>query len=72
MIDKLTSLFCRILFAAALTLAFIAIWDKILRLFGWTISGFSYQPGRMFEFSTMLMIIVIALLLRQIRDGLKK
>lgn len=72
MIDKLTSIFCRIFFAIALVLLLIAIWDKFIGLFGWTISWITYTPGRMLELSAMLMIFVIALLLRQIREGLKK
>jgi len=49
----------------------IALWDKFLRLFGWTISWVTYIPGRILEFSVMLMIFAIALLLRQIREELK-
>ena len=71
MADKLTSIFCRVFFVIALILVFIAVLERILRFFGWTLSLFAYQPGRIFEFSGIFMIFVIALLLRQIRDRLK-
>jgi len=71
MIDKLTSIFCRLFFAIGLLLLFIALVDKFLRLFGWTLSWITYTPGRFLEFSAMLMTFVIALLLRQIREELK-
>ena len=70
MIDKLTSIFCRIFFAVALLMLFIAIWDKFIGLFGWTISWVTYLPGRVLELSAIFMIIAIAFFLKQIRDGL--
>ena len=70
MIDKWTSIFCRVFFVIAFVLLIIAIWDKFLRLFGWTLSFIPYQPGRLFELSGILIIFVLALLLRQIREKL--
>jgi len=70
MIDKLTSIFCRIFFAVALLMLFTAIWNKFIGLFGWTISWLTYNSGRVLEFSTILIIFAIAFLLKQIRDGL--
>jgi hypothetical protein len=71
MIDKLISFFNRLFFTVACVLLFIAIWDRMLQLFGWTID-WSYEPGRVLEFSAIMMIFVIALILRQIREQLKK
>ena len=68
MIDKWTSIICRVFFVIAFALLFIAIWDRFLRLFGWTLSFVPYQPARLFELSGILMIFVLALLLRQIRE----
>ena len=70
MIDKWTSIFCRVFFVIAFALLIIAIWDRFLRLFGWTLSFVPYQPARLFELSGILMIFVLALLLRQIREKL--
>ena len=72
MINTLTSIFCRIFFIISLFLLFIALWDKFIRLFGWTMTWLPYEPGRLFELSAMLMTFVIALLLREIREQLKK
>jgi hypothetical protein len=71
MIDKLTSLLSRIFFAVAFILLLIALSDKLLNLFGWTWSWARYGPGRLFELSAMLMIFVVVLLLRQIRERLR-
>ncbi|MEK7707158.1 MAG: hypothetical protein AAB380_04095 [Verrucomicrobiota bacterium] len=71
-IAKLNSLVSRLFFAAALVLLAIAVLEKAANLMGHTILGGSYTPGRLFELSTLLVIFVIALLLRQIREELKK
>lgn len=71
MIDKLTSVLSRIFFVLAFVIFLIAITDGIMRMFGWTFAWVEYSPGRMFEFSAMLMIFVVVLLLRQIRERLK-
>ena len=70
MIDKWTSIICRVLFVIAFVLLIFAVWDRFLRLFGWTLSFVPYQPARLFELSGILMIFVLALLLRQIREQL--
>ena len=70
MVNKLTSIFSRIFFVVASLLLLIAIIDWILRLFGWTFSWIPYQPGRLLEFAAYIMIFVIVLLLRQIREKL--
>ena len=72
MINTLTSIFCRIFFIISLFLLFIALWDKFIRLFGWAMTWLPYEPGRLFELSALLMIFVIAMLLREIREQLKK
>ncbi len=71
MVDRLTSILSRIFFAIAFILLLIAISDKILNIFGWTWTWSPYGAGRMFELSAMLMIFVVVLLLRQIREQLK-
>lgn len=69
---KHENIFMRILFSLAMLLLFIAFLDWILRLFGWSFSWVPYQPGRLLELSSFFMIFVIAVLLKQIRDGSKK
>ena len=70
MIDKVISFLNRSFFTVACVLLLLAIWDRILQLFGWTIDWY-YEAGRVLEFSAIMMIFVIALLLRQIREQLK-
>jgi len=71
MIDKLTSIFSRFCFAIALLMLLLALWDAFIGLFGWSLSWY-YNPGRILEYSGILMIFVIGLTLRQIREELKK
>ncbi len=72
MIDRLTSLICRIFFVIALVLLALAVWDKIISNYGLTIAFVGAMgPARIIELAATLMIFVIGLLLRQIRDGLK-
>ncbi len=70
--QKWMSCLNRLCFAAALAFMAIAVVDWFMRLFGWTLSFIQYQPGRLFEFAAMLMILVAVMLLRQIRDNLKQ
>jgi len=72
MTATLTNILCRVFFIVSLVLLFIALWDRLLRFFGWTMTWLPYEPGRLFELSALLMIFVIALLLREIREQLKK
>ena len=70
--DSQYSLFSRLFFGVALVLLAVAVWEWLLEMFGYTLSWMPYVPGRLFEFAGILMIFVIAILLRQIRDALRK
>lgn len=69
--DKLSSLVSRLLFAGAFLLAALAVIEKVVNHFGYTILRGLMGPGRLIEFSAVALIFVIALLLRQIRESLK-
>lgn len=71
-IAKLNSMVCRFFFAAALVLFAVSVLAKAAAFVGHPILGDAYTPGRLFELSTLLVIFVIALLLREIREELKK
>ena len=71
MTATLTNMLCRVCFIVSLVMLFLALWDKLLRFFGWTMTWLPYEPGRLFELSALLMIFVIALLLKQIKDKLR-
>lgn len=72
MLEQFLKIINRFLFTCAFVIFVIASWNWIIGLFGWTLKWNPYQSGRMFEFSGIFMIFAIALLLRQIREELKK
>lgn len=71
-IDSLSSLVSRLFFILAFVLLGLAVVERIVNYFGYTISGRAYPGGRLLEFAAIFMVFVIALLLRQIREQLKK
>ena len=72
MFDKISSVVSRIFFVCAFLLLSLAFLDKILGLVGWQLSQLPYEAGRLLEFAAILLIFVIALILRQMRELLKK
>ncbi len=71
MLEKIYLMMPRIFFLMAIALLVFALWARFIELFGWTYSFSAYSPGRIIEFSGVLLIFVIAMLLRQIREELK-
>ncbi len=71
-IDKWSSAMSRIFFFASLLLVLIAIIDRFVNLFGYTVLGSSYTAGRILQFSGTLLIFVLAVLLREVREELRK
>ncbi len=72
MIDKMTSIFCRLFFAVASLLFIVAGVSWVIGLFGWKFLWLPYQPGRLFELAAIMVIFIVALMLRQIREALRK
>jgi len=70
--DSHYSMISRLLFFVAAVLSIVAVWDWIIEWFGYHLTWIPYQPGRLLEFAAILIIFVIALLLRQIRDLLRQ
>jgi hypothetical protein len=71
-IEKLLSVFSRVMFVAALLLLALAVVEKIANLNGQTLSFIQYEPGRLLEFSGLIMIFVISVTLRRIRKALSE
>jgi hypothetical protein len=71
-LDKLSSIVYRIFFALVFVLIAIGLLERLVNMAGYTILRGSYTPGRMFELAAIFSIFVIALLLRQVREQLKK
>jgi hypothetical protein len=74
--DKMSSLVTRVFFFGAFLFLAIAVIEKIANLGSQTILGanssWSGRPERLLEFGVIMMIFVIALILRQIREELKR
>ncbi len=71
-IDKLLEVAKRVLFLASFVLLAIALWERFINYFGYTIAGTSYTPGRMLEFASIMLLFVIAIQLRQTRQDLQR
>ncbi len=71
-VDKLSSFASRLFFLMAFGLLAIAVAERVVNLFGYTILRGAYAGGRLLEFAAVLLIFVIALILRQLRNELRK
>ena len=69
---NLSSLVLRILFVAAFALAGLAVLEKLANVTGYTVVDARYEPSRLLELAVVPLLFAIALLLREIRDGLRK
>ena len=71
--EKLNSLVYRIFFFGSFLLVAIAGLERVVNQFGYTfLTGLHYRPGRLLDYVTVLLLFVVALLMRQVRDELKK
>jgi len=71
-LDALSSLVSRVFFALAFVCLALGVLEKLVNLGGFTLVGESLSPSRLLEWAVTLLIFVIALLLRQIREGRAK
>jgi len=63
----------RVFFIIAFGLLAIVVSEVVANAFGYTITlRSSYTAGRLLEFATVFLVFAVALLLRQIRDQLKR
>ncbi len=67
------SISCRALFYIALIFLIIAMGEKAINLVGYTfLQQTTYSPWRLLEFAAIFLLFVIAIVLRQIREELRK
>jgi hypothetical protein len=71
-LEKLYSLISRLFFVSAFVLLALAALERVANLMNLTFLRGTYTAGRLLEFSAILAIFVVVLLLRQIRELLKK
>ena len=71
MSEKTISLISRAFFLAAFALLALSVLEAVARQLGYTILRSSFAPGRLLEYAAILLVFVVAILLRQIRDGVK-
>ena len=69
--DRLTSTLSRLFTSGAFVLIALTVSERIAEFLDYTITRPYYTAGRLVEFSIMLLVFVVALLLRQIREELK-
>jgi biotin transporter BioY len=70
-LDRVTSLVSRIATLIAALFVLLAGTEWLMNLFNYTILRRIYTPGRLVEFAAILMLFVITVLLRQVRDALR-
>lgn len=71
-LTMITHVFARLFFFVALGLLGIAIFELVANLMDYTLLRGMYSAGRLIELSAALLVFVITVLLRQIRDGVSK
>jgi hypothetical protein len=62
----------RVFTFGALALIALAVLESVANTFGYSLVRESYRPGRLIEFAAMSAVLASALLLRQIREELRK
>jgi len=70
--DALTSLVSRVFFLVAFFLLGVSVFEALANLWGYTILRGTYTAGRMLEFAAILLIFVTAIVIRQVRDELRR
>lgn len=72
MVEQFYRLLYRVLFLISFILLFLAVLDRILIMFGYTLSFIALGPAKLLQYAGIFAIFTILMLLRQIRDQQKK
>ena len=70
-LDKLSSVVSRICFFGGFAFVVLVVVEELALWFGSSLFAQAYTPETLLYIGAVLFVIVIALLLRQIREGLK-
>lgn len=72
-LEKMNSIVSRIFFFGSFLLLAIAVLEHAVNVFGYTIlQATPYTAGRLLNFAGVSLMFVLALLLRQVREQVKK
>jgi hypothetical protein len=71
MLEKWISAFSRIFFVLAFAVLAVAVIERIVNFAGYTIVGRMYTGGRLLEFSGILLLFVIAIQVREVRETIR-
>jgi len=69
--EKMTSMISRAFFVLAFALLGLAVIERLANFFEYTILGRMYTAGRLLEFSAVLLLFVLALQFREVREALR-
>ena len=70
-LDRLISLIARGSTAVAALLVTLAVAEWVANFFQYTILRGTYAPGRLLEFAAIVLLFVITVMLRQVRDAVR-
>ena len=68
--DQLSSIVARVFFVGAFALLGVSILERVCNFLGYTFLR-GYSPGRLLEYAAVLLIFILAIVLRQVRDQLR-
>lgn len=73
-LEKMNSIVCRIFFFGSFLLLVIAVLEHVVNEFGYTLAivRATHTPGQLLVWATVLLMFLFALLIRQVREEVKK
>lgn len=71
-IDSALKILTRLTFIAATLAIFLSVLEWFAQMLNMSLVGYMYSPGRMFELTSTLLIFASVLLLREIRNELRR
>ena len=70
--DTFASVVSRLFFFVAFALLGLSVLEAVVNLWDYTILRGAYTAGRMLEFAAILLIFVMAIVMRQVREELRR
>ena len=71
-VEHLNSIVCRLGFLAGFVLLALAVLEELARLMDFSLIGPTYTTDTLLSVGAIMFVVVIALLLRQVREELRK